>query len=251
MGLFINNDKHPDVYKNRDQITETNQIVFKKDHVSELLEKQHIANEILQQSINEMKDHLDKHAKKQAYHLKYFGNKLYEINRVSKKQARAESHVMDWLEKLDEKNTKLQVSFDKDLIVKNDLTESIHNLNHSNQDIVKRLDNLGVANEHISLKVNEQLDLQKQMSQQITEQEDKQVDVEQRLENQEALSEKVIRQIDHFRSILFERTNYLAEKIDTSYSYTTSYFTKIMNGNEHLKTRLINQKQKENQKSSE
>lgn len=251
MGLFINNDKHPDVYKNCDQIIETNQTIFKKDHVSELLEKQYKSNEILQKSVNEMKEHLDKHAKKQAYQLKYFGNKLYELNRVSRKQEKADNHVMDWLEKLDEKNTKLQVSFEKDLLVKNEMTESIHNLNYANKDIVNRLDNLGVANEQISLKVNEQLDLQKKMSQQITNQEDKQVDVEQRLENQEALSEKVIRQFDHFRSILFERTNYLAEKIDTSYSYTTSYFTKIMNGNEHLKTRLINQKQKENQKSSE
>lgn len=251
MGLFINNDKHPDVYKNHEQITEKNQLIFKKDHVSELLEQQYLANEVLQQSFNEMKEQLDKQARKQAYHWKYFGNRLYELKRVSNKQERTDHHVMDWLKKLEENNTKMQMNFDNDLQVKNQLKESILHLNHSNQDVVKRIDKIGLANEEMGQKVNEQLELQKKMSQQISAQEDKQVDVEQRLKNQEALSEKVLRQIEHFRSVLFERTNYLAEKIDTSYSYTTSYFTKLMNGNENLKTRLINQKQKENQKSTE
>lgn len=249
MGLFINNDKHPDVYINRDKITERNQLIFKKDHVAELLERQYLANEILQRSFDEMKDQLDKQAKKQAYHWKYFGNKLYELKRVSIKQERTDHHVMDWLKKLEENNTKIQMNVENDLQVKNQLKESILHLNQSNQDVVKRIDTIGSANEEMSQKVNEQLELQKKMSQQISSQEDKQLNVEQRLEDQEALSEKVLRQIDHFRSVLFERTNYLAEKIDTSYSYTTSYFTKLMSGNENLKTRLINQKQKENQKS--
>lgn len=251
MGLFINNDKHPDVYMNRDEITERNQMIFKKDHVSEILEKQYVANEVLQQSFNEMKEQLDKQARKQAYHWKYFGNKLYDLKRVSIKQERTDHHVMDWLKKLEENNTKIQMNVENDLQVKNKLQESILHMNDFNQDVVKRMDTIGLVNEEMSQKVNEQLELQKKMSQQISAQEDKQVDVEQRLENQEALSEKVLRQIDHFRSVLFERTNYLAEKIDTSYSYTTSYFTKLMNGNENLKTRLINQKQKENQKSTD
>jgi hypothetical protein len=247
MGLFINNDKHPDVYKNNDHIFEKNQLVYKRDHVSELREEQQKANESLQQSFDEMKNLFAKQAQKQAYHWRYFGNRLYELKKVTLKQEKAEGHVMDWLKKLDEQNTKLQLTFEKDQFVKEEFVSSIENLNHSSQEVVKRLDYLGMENEQISLKVNEQLDLQKQMSQQIFTQEEKQNDVLERLDNQEALTEKILRQIDHFRAVLFERTNFLAEKLDTSYNYTASYFTKLMNGNES-KTHFINQAKRESEK---
>jgi len=246
MGLFINNDKHPDVYRNNEQIVDTNQLIFKKDHVSELIEEQQKANETLQQSFDEMKDLFAKQAQKQAYHWRYFGNRLYELKKVNMKQEKSETHVMEWLKKLEDQNSKLQITLDNEQLGKEEFVNSIQTLNKANQEVVNRLDHLDVVNEQINSKVNEQLNLQKQMSQQIFTQEDAQNGVLERLDNQEALTEKILRQIDHFRAVLFERTNYLAEKIDTSYSYTASYFTKLINGNES-KTHYL--KQKENQKN--
>jgi hypothetical protein len=53
------------------------------------------------------------------------------------------------------------------------------------------------------------------------------------------LTEKIIRQIDYFRATLFERTNYLAEKIDTGYNYAVSYVSKLMTNNDQLPKQFI------------
>ncbi|CAM4078550.1 hypothetical protein [Lederbergia lenta] len=58
--------------------------------------------------------------------------------------------------------------------------------------------------------------------------------------------EKVVRQIDHIRSILFERMTYLAEKVENGYRLTSSYVYKLMTGaNQPFALFMANEKQKE------
>ena len=90
--------------------------------------------------------------------------------------------------------------------------------------------------------------MQNQLSQQISKQADTQLEVLNRLENQEALTEKILRQIDYFRATLFERTNYLAEKIDTGYNYAVSYVSKLMTGTDQSPMKLVITKEKDNKK---
>jgi hypothetical protein len=181
MGLFINMDKHPDVYKNNGRIIESNQVFFKKNHLSELVEEQRNANETLQQSFNELKDLFEKQGNKQANQWKYFGNRLYELKKGNLQHEKVESHVMEWLMKLDEKNSILQMTLENELIIKNEFMDHMNNINHSNQEVVNRLTKVGFSNEQLDIKVNEQLDLQKQMSQKISQQEETQNEVLKRL----------------------------------------------------------------------
>jgi hypothetical protein len=48
------------------------------------------------------------------------------------------------------------------------------------------------------------------------------------LENQEALTEKLMRKVDNFRSILYERTHFLADKIEEGYNATSSYIHEMV-----------------------
>jgi predicted nucleic acid-binding Zn ribbon protein len=94
-----------------------------------------------------------------------------------------------------------------------------------------------------------QEDLQKQLSEKISKQEEFQTGVLNRLDQQEALTEKIFRQLNHIRSILFERTNYLAEKIDEGYKITSSYVYKLMTGSDQPITfYLMNNKKEEKQR---
>jgi len=250
MGLFINTDKHPDILKNNGHIVDLNQSFFKRDHLSELLKEQQKTNETLNQSFSELKDLFEKQESKQTSHWKYIQKGISEQKNVNVQHEKVENHVLTWLKELDAKDSKLQMTLRNDLLLKQKLMNTMETLSHSNQEVVTELDKVGAANEQLDLKVNEQLGLQKQIAQHLAKQEDTQNVVLSRLDNQEALTEKIVRQIDHFRAILFERTNYLAEKIDTGYNYTTSYFAKLMTGDKSLTHFLINQKQKENKKDS-
>jgi len=119
-------------------------------------------------------------------------------------------------------------------------------------DLRKRLERSEDANHQLVVQMNEQLELQKEVSEKITKQEEFQDGVLQRLDSQEALMEKISRQINHIRSILFERTNYLATKIDDGYKITSSYVYKLMTGSDQpLTFLLMNQRKEENQEHAD
>jgi len=119
-------------------------------------------------------------------------------------------------------------------------------------DLRKRLERSEDTNHQLIVQMKEQMELQKEVSKKITNQEEFQEGVLQRLDSQEALMDKISRQINHIRSILFERTNYLAAKIDDGYKITSSYVYKLMTGSDQpLTFLLMNQRKEENQKQND
>jgi vacuolar-type H+-ATPase subunit I/STV1 len=192
MGLYINNGKHPTVYKNKKKIPEPNQKLVRRDYLSEVIDEQHQANVSLINAINEMKHQFLNQEVIQANNWGKIANQLNEISTSHQKHTEYEELII-----------------------------------------------------HL-LKTQE--DLQKQLSEKISKQEEFQTGVLTRLDQQEALTEKISRQLNHIRSILFERTNYLAEKIDEGYKITSSYVYNLMTGSDQPITfYLMNNKKGEKQ----
>jgi predicted nucleic acid-binding Zn ribbon protein len=193
MGLYINKGKHPTVFKNNKKISEPNQVLVKKDYLTEIIDEQQQANVSLINAFNAMKNQFLNQEVVQASHLNTITTQLNEL-----------------------RTSNLQHKEYEELIL------------------------------HL-LKTQE--DLQKQLSEKISKQEEFQMGVLNRLDQQEALTEKIFRQINHIRSILFERTNYLAEKIDEGYKITSSYVYNLMTGSDQPVTfYLMNNKNTEKQK---
>ena len=244
MGLFINSDKHPDVFKNNGQIIDSNQTFFRKDHTADLIEEQQKANETLQKSLIELKNLYYKQSNRQTRQFKYLHNGISEQKKLNFQHEKVDDQVLSWLEKLDEN----QMTLKDEVVFKQEMMTYMDTLNQSNSEVVNKLDKYGMATEQLELKVDEQLEMQTQLSQQLSKQADTQLEVLNRLENQEALTEKILRQIDYFRATLFERTNYLAEKIDTGYNYAVSYVSKLMTNSDQMPKQLVITKQKNNKK---
>lgn len=193
MGLYINNRKHPRVYKNKKKIPEPNQKMMRRDYLSEVIDEQSNANVSLLREIHEMKQQFLNQEVVQANNWDKVANQLNELRSSNQKHTEYEELII-----------------------------------------------------HL-LKTQE--GLQKQLSEKISKQEEFQTGVLNRLDQQEALTEKIFRQINHIRSILFERTNYLAEKIDEGYKITSSYVYNLMTGSDQPITfYLMNNKKGEKQK---
>ncbi len=90
---------------------------------------------------------------------------------------------------------------------------------------IQKLDEKIAALTH---QIEQQVAVQKSLKHQLHQQESFQKEVLERLANQEVLTEKVLRKLDHFRSILYERTHFIGEKINKGYEATTAYFAKIL-----------------------
>ncbi|MEH7076595.1 hypothetical protein [Neobacillus drentensis] len=196
MGLFINNNEHPEVYKNTHPSETSNQVISRQDFLSELMKEQQKANAALEKALSELGFKTRIQEETQLTHWNYVGEQLVDLR--------------------------------------------------------KRLDSNEDTNHQLIVQMNEQLELQKEFAETLTKQEEFQAGVLQRLDTQEALIDKITRQINHIRSILFERTNYLAAKIDEGYKITSSYVYKLMTGSDQpLTFLLMKDKKEENQKQTD
>jgi hypothetical protein len=196
MGLFINNSEHPEVYKNKQNLQPSNQVVSRQDFLSDLIYEQKKTNVVLKKALSEL---------------------------GLQSQHQEEIQINQW-----------------------------HSVADQLKDLKTRLERYEDANHQFVLQMNEQFELQKEVAEKMRKQEEFQGGVLQRLDTQEALMDKISRQIQHIRSILFERTNYLATKIDDGYKITSSYVYRLMTGSEQpLTFFLMNPKKEVDQKQTD
>lgn len=215
MGLFINREQHYGMYKNVDRINEPNQTSFRRDHLAELLKEQQKTNESLRKSMMKLGILHEQRNDKQLNQWQEVSDRLGRLEKINHQQ---DLQMMEHLKTLTEENKNLQMMIEDDHI--------------SSQEMIKQqsLDNLD-------------------LTEQLTEQKESQQEVLIRLDNQEALTEKALRQIGHLRSSLFERTNYLAEKIEDSYQLTSSYLYQLLTGTDQSLTFYVNSENKKEKDS--
>ncbi|WP_066309173.1 hypothetical protein [Bacillus sp. FJAT-29814] len=188
MGLFINNSKHPDVFKNNQVLNEPNQAYSRRDFLTEFMKDESLNKQELMEKVKQLSQSIEEMA-----------------NRLEK----------------------------------NEMT---------NQLVLQQVNEQLELQKETAVKISEQEELQLKVAEKLEEQEERQTEVLTRLDTQEALVDKITHQLNHIRSILFERTNYLAGKIEEGYRVTSSYVYKLMTGTDKpLTFFLMNQKKEENQ----
>jgi hypothetical protein len=238
MGLFINKEKHPAVYKNREIKNENNQEFHRKDYLEELLQIQRTTNLSLCQSLDELKLHNHKQKELHSVQWKNLNNQLKDMKNREFEQHDLDIQIIEQLKILEEKYKTIHSLMEKETKL--------------NLEILTRLENQEKLNQQLSDQIEEQTKLEKNMTEKMAQQESYQTEILTRIDKQEALTEKLARQINHIRSILFERTNFLAEKIEDGYKLTSSYVYKLLTGSEQPITfYTLKNKQEEHQKQSE
>lgn len=184
-------------------------------------------------------------------HLKVYKNKK-KITEPNQKFVRKD-YLTEIIDELEKANVSLIIAINE--MKHQFLNQEVVQANHWDK-VTNQLNELRTSNlqhkEYEELIINllkTQEELQKQLSEKISKQEEFQTGVLNRLDQQEALTEKIARQLNQIRSILFERTNYLAEKIDEGYKLTSSYVYNLMTGSDQpITLYLMNSKKGEKQK---
>lgn len=250
MGLFINKNGHPDVFKNRVDVLGRNQEHYKIDPVAEWMKEHREASHSVGEQFNIMETLLKQQKNTQSNQLKSIHNRLNEIKESDSRHEKFGKDVMKSLKKVETKNEMLQRTLIQERIMNREFSGKVNEVSQSNEEIINRMETLTSANEEIIVKMNEQLDYQKRLSEQILKQEDIQKNVISRLDNQEGLLGKVIRQMDYLRSVLYERTNFLSEKIEGRYTMTSSYISKLLTRSDPVSARfMLSQKQEEKEEN--
>ncbi|WP_233879802.1 hypothetical protein [Virgibacillus halodenitrificans] len=228
MGLYINHHHHGDIYKNNEVGPASNQEVFIKNHVAEMIEEQQRVNKSLSKSFLELKILYEQQSNKQTHQWKDVTTQLKQLKQLNDTHEKLENDVIKELQKLESNQVSIQSLIQENYLSKETYEQQLDEITVGYQEIADQLEEYREVNEKLTSKVDQQTKWQKEIGEKVKEHEVNQEKFLERMENQEALTEKITRQMDHFRSILFERTNYLAEKVEEGYHLTTSYVAKLM-----------------------
>ena len=240
----MNKSDHPDVYKNKKNVSTSNQEYVRRNFLNDLLNEQQKTNHVLNETISELKSQYKQHKKTQNTKWKSVNRKIHYLNKSNQQHTETDNKILQQLDTLDEKNTDL-ISLLAESILK-----QINHLTQSNKEISNRIEKTEAAKEQLFTGLTEQRvfqkevvdrlanheEIQKAVIEKLAHQEEFQTEVLRRLDSQEALTEKIFRQINHIRSILFERTNDLATKIEDGYKLTSTYVYKLMTGSDQPMT---------------
>ena len=247
MGLFINKQEHPDVYKNSENLHEPNQFLSRQDFLSELMNEQQKANRALNRALSELKTRYQHQADAQDSQWKHVDHQLNDLKSSTIQQKKFENQIVTNLQAIHERNVRLETIVESETTIKQSIMAQVGQLSKTYEEIAGRLERSEDANHQLAQQMDEQLALQKEVAKKLNQQAELHGGMLERLDHQDALLDKFARQLNHIRSILFERTNYLASKIDDGYKLTSSYVYKLMTGSDQpLTFFLMNRKQEEN-----
>ncbi|MCU9612567.1 hypothetical protein OEV98_03190 [Caldibacillus lycopersici] len=98
------------------------------------------------------------------------------------------------------------------------------------KELVERFTGQENTQSEILQNIQDQATVQQNLQKHLVAHENMDSMINERLDNQEALTEKLLRQVTHLRTILFERTSYLSELIENSYKKTSTYLSNLLSG---------------------
>lgn len=231
MSLFMNRVEHPEMFMNSEEIPTTNQQYYKYDSFAELMESQKKVNHSLQHSFNQLQSMYSHQEQTQMNRWDEITNQITHINETNYERSKFENKMMRQIHELLDHREQIEHMLAHEVNLKE---EFIHQMNRMIKDheqtIEAELQQYGTSTEKLSDQIQELHHLQQKTSTQVNDQQKEQINVRERIENQEALMEKTLRQLTNFRSVLYERTNDLAGKIEESYEMTSAYFYQLLTG---------------------
>lgn len=223
MGLFINK-KHENLFKSDKQIEEINQTVYRSDTLSEAIEEQKKAFDLMNVQYSELEKKLARQRRMQSDRWKSTKMRFAELMESNEARYRFEDDAVQTMKRLDKRNEELQKTLMEKVALHEALSAKIDVVNESNAEIALRLERFEEEQKELLSKMDLSMRKQEKMVESLEAYKNSQETIAERVEQQEGLIDKLLRQMDFLRATLFERTHFIAEKIDKSYQLTSSYF---------------------------
>ncbi|ASV69600.1 hypothetical protein [Cytobacillus kochii] len=218
----------------KEKIT-SNQDVYRKNYLSDLLEEQSQLNHKvskqhrdLQHQLEETYEDLMSFAKDESIrhekNIQQYNEDWTALQSACQAQEQNQLEMNGYLQQIENKNEELLIqlrtsqSSYETLLAQSSIQET------AILELSRKLDNLEKPTEKILEELTVITDDQATIKDKIETQDIYHQSVMEKLESQDALNEKLSRQIDHLKSIIFERTAYLTENFKSLISPVKSFF---------------------------
>ncbi|BAQ11936.1 hypothetical protein OXB_3467 [Bacillus sp. OxB-1] len=205
MGLYMNTDHHSAIYRNSERMDGLNQDSFKKDFLTDWKEEQ---QSIFRQQRSALENVLRQQRRMQAIQHQLMEEQSFAKRQHEEQDEAIREDMLRLFNKIKLEHIRLQAEFQQSI------EQQWFPIWKSMEEMKGRLNHLEQLNKDLVNRLGEQTEAQHRMVEWKADYENAQQEVMQRLDNQEGLIDKIMRRLDHLRSIFFERTHFLAEKIE-------------------------------------
>ncbi|QTD42557.1 hypothetical protein [Sporosarcina sp. Te-1] len=226
MGLFMNGRQHPQMFTTTTALHEPNQDHYRYDPLTEWQTNQRKIEEAMRDRVVQLEVDLSKQQKKQSNRWLSVSHRLEELEEQQYSKAAFEENVMERLDKIEKQNQILQQSLLSKEKEQEELIRQIMSIHRANNELTLNLQDTKKLHDVLLTKIEEQQRDQHRVADALEKQTAAQLEMSSRLDRHESILEKLVRQMDHLRSIIYERSHDLAEKIEKGYIITTQYAIK-------------------------
>jgi hypothetical protein len=226
----------PKVFTPKKPLPNPNQQNFRLNYLSEFMSQQLLQNETINESIDEVLTTVNQthttHELKidqiiEESHQQKEMNHLF-LEKVDL-QGKSTEEIFLSLQHLNEKNQQLSESIVNEQLMNQAILDQLTFQDQQLRNTNSQLENYVNLAHELSAQLLLQEQILKEMNQKLQVHDIYHNTVMESLDKQEAMNEKIFRQLDFLKSLIYERVNIMIEKVENSYQSTTEYFDGLFN----------------------
>ncbi|WP_299088556.1 hypothetical protein [uncultured Metabacillus sp.] len=234
--VYIKKEAEPFIYKNPAKINiSSNQATFRKNYLQEFIIQQNQINSSLKQTsdnINCLVNEAKNEQQQQFHHvltkLEHQEQHTAPLVENILKQDEAYKALIKRFEAIDEFNQELMKRQDNEGVVNQAIVDQLTIQDTAIKQLAKKIELFGGLHDHFSDQLTEQKIINEDILKTLELQESFHLTILERLDHQEAINQKVSRDLDSLKATLFERINYVVEKIEENYQQITGFVTQLL-----------------------
>lgn len=251
--VYINKKTSQSLYMHKPlEKVSSNQEVFRKTPLHELLKQQNMLRDTLSNASNEINDLVSDSKKEQV---KLYSQIIKELENHKQQTAplidnAANQEVMyrsllNRFIRMEEINHQLLKRFEDDEFINQGIIDQLTFQDTAIKQLSIKIEQYGGLQNNLTERIDEQTKINEDILKTLELQEAFHTTVLERLENQEAHSQKLSRDIDHLKSTLHERISFVVEKIEDHYRQIISFVTHLFTKRSSLPGPTTNKEEKQ------
>lgn len=255
--IYIKNQENRTLYKQSSEIKITsNQDSFRKNYLQEFIKQQSNINSSLKNASNEVNILVNETRNEQEQHFNHVIKQLEHQEKQTTplienitRQEEAYKTLLERFEAIDEFNHELIKKYDNEGLINQAIVDQLTIQDTAIQQLSKKIEQFGGLHNSLSEQLEEQNTINADILKTLELQESFHKTILERLEHQEALNQKMSREIDSLKATLFERFNYVVEKIEDNYKQITRFVTQLFTKSGFFHHRITVEKEKKEKES--
>jgi hypothetical protein len=250
--LHLKNDHISKVFTPDKPVSNSNQHSYRLNFLSEFISTQIKQNETIQHNLKSVVSTIDETRQEQEQkmdqiilHQQYQNQQSDQYIKKVSSQEKTNDEILLNIQQLTENHIEFGKSLQNEQLINQAILDQLNFQDQQLRETNKQLENYVTLATKLSEQLINQENILKEMEQKLLIQDIYHSTVMSKLENQEALNEKIIRQLDHLKSIIYERVTLIVDKVEHSFQSTSEYFHEIFTKAGFTKPFLLSGRPKE------